>query len=260
MMSYQRIFRTWWPLAASWIFMAAEMPLLSAVVARLVDPEIHLAAYGGVVFPLALIIEAPIIMLLAASTALSKDWDSYLKIRRFMHGVSGALTLLHTLVAFTPLYYVVVVDLLGAPSEIIGPARMGLMIMLPWTWSIAYRRFNQGVLIRFDHSRAVTVGTAIRLGADILVLSLGFFLKLPGIVVATSAVAAGVMSEALYIGIVVRPVRERELKPAPPVAEPLTWSAFLRFYIPLALNSLLFLLAQPLGSAAISRMPQALES
>jgi len=37
------------------------LPLLSAVIARLPDPKVHLAAYGGVVFPLALIIEAPII-------------------------------------------------------------------------------------------------------------------------------------------------------------------------------------------------------
>ena len=72
-----RIARVWWPLAASWLLMGAELPALSAVIARLPHPEINLAAYGGVVFPLALIIESPIIMLLAASTALCKDWASY---------------------------------------------------------------------------------------------------------------------------------------------------------------------------------------
>lgn len=53
--------------------MGLEGPAISAVIARLANPEINLAAYGGVVFPLALFIEAPIIMLLAASTALSTD-------------------------------------------------------------------------------------------------------------------------------------------------------------------------------------------
>ena len=43
--------------------MSIELPLVSAVMARLSDPTIHLAAYGGVVFPIALVIEAPIIML-----------------------------------------------------------------------------------------------------------------------------------------------------------------------------------------------------
>ena len=65
----QTIFRTWLPLAASWLLMGAELPLLSAVVARLADPDIHLAAYSGIVFPLALVIESPIIML--NSTALN---------------------------------------------------------------------------------------------------------------------------------------------------------------------------------------------
>ena len=69
-LSSHRIFHTWWPLAASWLLMGVELPVISAVIARLAYPEISLAAYGGVIYPLALIIESPIIMLLAASTAL----------------------------------------------------------------------------------------------------------------------------------------------------------------------------------------------
>lgn len=259
--SIQRILNTWWPLAASWILMGAELPALSAVVARLPNPEINLAAYGGIVFPLSLIIEAPVIMLLAASTALCKDWDSYLKVRRFMMTTGASLTVLHILVAFTPLYYVLVEDILGAPAEIVEPARIGLMIMTPWTWSIAYRRFNQGVLIRFGHSRTISIGTVIRLTTDVTVLTIGYLNgNVAGIIVATCAVAAGVMSEALYSGLIVRPVIRCELKPAPPVKEPLTWRGFFDFYIPLAMTSLLTLLALPIGSATLGRMPRPLES
>jgi hypothetical protein len=241
--------------------MGAEMPALSAVVARLANPEINLAAYGGIVFPLALIIESPIIMLLAASTALSKDWDSYLRLRSFMRWAGGILTGLHILVVFTPLYYFVAGSLIGAPAEIIEPARVGLMIMTPWTFSIAYRRFNQGVLIRFDRSKAVGIGTAVRLSVDLIVLVSGYLIgSIPGIVVATSAVAAGVICEAIYIGLVVQPVLKNKLRVAPPVPEPLTLRAFLDFYIPLAMTSLLTLLVLPIGSAALSRMPQALPS
>ncbi len=261
LLSYQRIIKTWWPLAASWLLMGIELPALSAVVARLPYPEISLAAYGGVVFPLALIIEAPIIMLLAASTALSKDWASYQLIRKFMMWAGGLLTALHILIAFTPLYYVVVEGIIGAPQAIVEPARIGLMIMTPWTWSIAYRRFNQGVLIRFGRSKTVGIGTLVRLGADLLVLGTGYALgNIPGIVVATSAVAAGVICEAIYVGIAVRPVLNGSLRNAPAVSPVLTWGAFHKFYTPLAMTSLLMLLANPIGSAAISRMPQPLNS
>jgi hypothetical protein len=260
-MHMRRVFHTWWPLAASWLLMAVELPTLSAVVARLADPKIHLAAWGGVVFPLALIIEAPIIMLLAASTALSKDWASYQKLRRFMMWSGGILTAVHALVAFTPLYDFVVGGLIGAPQEIIEPARIGMRIMVPWSWAIAYRRFNQGVMIRFGFSRAVGIGTAIRLMADGLVLAVGLTLRtIPGIIVAASAVATGVLCEALYAGLRVRPVLRQQVRHAPPAAEPLTRWTFLQFYFPLAMTSLLNLLVQPMGSAALSRMPEALES
>lgn len=257
----RRVFNTWWPLAASWLFMSLELPALSAVVARLPQPEIGLAAYGGVVFPLALIIEAPIIMLLAASTALSKDWASYQKVRRFMLWSGGLLTVLHIAIAFTPLYEIVVGQWINPPAEILEPARIGLQIMTPWTWAIAYRRFNQGVLIRFGHPQSVTTGTFIRLSSNAAVLAAGYFYgQLPGIVVATSAVAVGVTAEALYVGLRVQPVLHKELRLAPPVKPVLTYPEFSRFYVPLALTSLITLAVQPIGSAALSRMPQALES
>ena len=257
----RRVVTTWWPLAASWLLMSFEMPALSAVVARMPNPVINLAAYGGVVFPIALIIESPIIMLLAASTALSKDMASYLKIKRFMMISGGLLTVLHVLIAFTPMYYVVVEDILGVPQEIVEPARLGLMIMLPWTWSIAYRRFNQGMLIRFGHSQTVGIGTMVRLSTNLLILTIGYTNgNLPGIAVASGAVAFGVLCEAFYVGVVVRPVLKHQGQVAPPVEPPLSWSAFYTFYLPLVMTSLLVLLANPIGSAALSRMPYSLDS
>ena len=254
------IFQTWWPLAASWIMMSLEGPAVSAIIARLVEPEINLAAYG-VVFSMSLIIESPIIMFLAASTALSKDWDSFVRMRKYMRIAAISLTGLHLLIAFTPIYYFVVRDLIGAPTEILEPARIGFQIMTPWTASIAYRRFNQGVLIRFGHSQAVGKGTIIRLSANVIVLGIGYLLHdVPGIMVGTSAVAMGVMSEAAFSGIVVQPVLHGALRQSPPAAQPITLRGFLDFYIPLAMTSLLFMVAGPIGTAAASRLLMALES
>jgi len=260
-LSTRRIVRAWWPLALSWLMMAVEFPALAAIVNRMPNPIINLDAYVGIVFPLALIVESPIIMLLAASTALSKDWASYARVRGYMMWAGGVLTALHVLIAFTPLYYVVAVNILGAHADIVEPARIGLMIMTPWTWSIAYRRFNQGVLIRFDQSQAVGMGTVVRIGSNVTALFIGFALRtIPGIVVAASAVATGVVAEAIFIGWRVQPVLRGQLKAASPVTPALTFRHFIDFYIPLAMTSLILLLAQPIGSAALNRMPLALES
>jgi hypothetical protein len=259
-MPLRRVFETWWPLAFSWLLMSVELPAISAVIARLANPEINLAAYGGIVYPLALIIESPVIMLLSASTALSRHRQAYDRIWRFMMSISAVLTGLHILFAFTPLYYVVVRQVIQVPEEIVEPARIGLMIMIPWTWSIAFRRFQQGVMIRFGYSRAVGVGTIVRLFGMGLTLFFGFLIhSLPGVAVGAAAQIVGVMCEAGYAGWRVRGVINSELKVAP-VDQDLSWRNFINFYIPLALNSLIFLIWQPIGSAALSRMPDALSS
>jgi hypothetical protein len=260
-MTTRSVFRTWWPLAASWLLMGFELPAVSAIVARLAHPEINLAAFGGVVFPLSMFVEAPIIMLLSASTALCRDRDAYRLIRRFMLIAGASLTGIHLAIVLTPLYDVVVGGWIGAPEPIRGPARLGLLIMTPWTWSIAYRRFQQGVLIRSGRSRAVGAGTAVRLATEVLMLTAGYALgKLPGIVVGAAAVASGVMAEALFIGWKVRPVLRQGLPARNPAEPPLTFRAFLDFYVPLAMTSLLTMTAAPIASAAMSRMPRAIES
>jgi hypothetical protein len=262
---------TWLPLAGSWLLMGLELPLVSAAMARMPHATVSLAAYGGVVFPLALLIESPILMLLTASTALARDRHAYGIIRRFMFVTAGLLTLLHAVLAFTPLFDWVAGTLIGVPEPVREPARAGLRIMLPWTLSIAYRRTQQGVLIRFGRARAVTWGTALRLTTLVTLLGAGMALgTLPAIVVGTIGVIGAVVAEAVFAGFAVRPVLRGPLaeveasEASPPLtsseASRLTMARFIRFYTPLSLTPLLNFIAMPLSAAAMSRMPNALES
>lgn len=255
------VFHAWWPLAASWILMGLEVPAVSAVIARLPHPTVGLAAYGGIVMPVSMFIEGPIIMLLAASTALSKDRASYQVGRRFMLQTGLALTAIHALVAFSPLYDLVAGSLLHAPAETLEAGRLGMRIMTFWTIAIAYRRFQQGVLIRFGHGRSVGVGTMVRLGTNIVLLTVcGLWTHLPGIAVGTFAVASGVLAEALYAGWRVHPVIANEMPARDTSAPPLSIAGFLRFYTPLALTPLFLFAGLPITSAALGRMPLALDS
>ena len=63
----RHIFFFWLPLAASWLLMSAEGPILQAAIARLPDMETQLAAFG-IVTSLEIAIESPVIMLLATCT------------------------------------------------------------------------------------------------------------------------------------------------------------------------------------------------
>jgi hypothetical protein len=259
-LSRKTIAKTWWPLVLSWMLMSLEGPAMSAIMARLLRPEINLAAYGGISFPIAFVISSPIAMLLAASVAWSKDWGSYLKLRKFMLILGASITALYLLVALTPLYYLVAERIIGAPQEIVDPGRIGLILLLPFPFCVGFRRFQQGVMIRFGNSRAVTEVSMVRIGSEIIFLIAGLtYGRLPGIVVATAAQALGVICEATYAGLRVRPILRDKLKPAPAV-EPFVWGEFIRFYLPLVATTIILFTFQFIGSTALSRMPQALES
>lgn len=171
------------------------------------------------------------------------------------------MTVFHALLVFTPLFDIVVVALMDPPAEIIEPSRLGLALMLPWIWSIGYRRMQQGVLIRYNRSRFITIGTIGRLVITVLATALfGFGFQLSGVQAASLGISLAVLAEALYAGWAVRPLVREYLPREQLVSPPLTAKTFFPFYIPLIFTALISLAIQPLGSAAMARMPQALSS
>lgn len=253
------ILRTWWPLAASWLLMGAELPTISAVVGRLPQAEIMLAAFGGVVFPIALLIESPIIMMLAASATWSRDTESFQQLERFMVRLSIGLTVLAAVIAFTPLYRLVVVPLLDVPGPVQAPAHLGLQIMVFWTWAIADRRFRQGALIKFGHRGAIIQGTIARLIVTFLSLWLFWRNGFSGIVTATASLSLGVFAEAAFVRIRAKQLLPATLQAAATALSKPRATSLLAFYVPLALTPMLVLAAQPIAAAGITRMPLPLE-
>ncbi len=255
-MTLRQVLRTWWPLALSWLLMSAEPSALAAVVARMANPEINLAAYGSVAFAINGLIQAPLLSLLSLSTSLSRDWGSFLAGRRLMFYMGIASTLVYLLVAFTPVYDLLVRYVIGAPPEIVEPARISLMVGVPWAFAVGYRRFHQGVLIRFNHAGIVTQGTFTRFLADALVLAVGYITAaVPGAVLATLMMVAGVITDAVYVGWRVKPVLRNEVRTHPELAQPTHLKEMFLVYLPLALTPLLNMMVRPIGSAALSRLP-----
>ncbi len=251
------IFSFWLPLAASWALMALEGPFVQAAIARLPDPETHLAAFG-IVVSLSITIESPIIMLLATSTALCRDWAAYRVLHRFMLWLNLFVTVVAAIVAFTPVYNWVVPGLMGTPDHIAEVARPGLQVMTLWSAAIGWRRFYQGIMIRFGQTRRVSYGTAVRLlasgGTAALLAVWG---GLSGTLVGSCALMAGVLSEAAFATWMVRPTLAIRLSmPALSLSSaPLTMRRAAGFHLPLAATSLLTLLSQPLISAGLARLP-----
>ncbi len=254
-MRQREIFLFWLPLFASWLLMTLEGPFISGAINRLPDEVIMLAAMG-IVNSLSVTIESPIINLLATSTALTKDRPAFLLLRKFTIHWMIALTVATILLAFTPLFDLVIVEWMNVPPEVAVWVQPGLRIMTFWSAAIAWRRFLQGVMIRFNQTRKIAWGTMIRLFASGgMVVLLAMVTQWPGVVIGSAALMAGVISEALFATIAVRPILRDQLGPTSPIRSDwqLSYRELFWFHLPLAGTSFLTLLVQPLVAFSLAR-------
>lgn len=257
----RQIFLFWAPLAATWLMMAFEGPFLAAVIARLADPKFNLAAHG-VAFAFAILIEAPVIMLMSAATALVEDANSYRKLRNFANALNGGATVALLVLLLPPVYDVLVGNALGLPAEIAERSYRALWFYLPWPASIGIRRFLQGVLIRSGRTRLVAIGTVIRLFSMVLAaVAFATLTDLPGAAVGGAALSTGVLVEAAVARWMARDSIRLLLTAEPtPGTVALSYRDITGFYLPLALTSLIGLAVQPMLTFFMGRSVSPVES
>ena len=239
--------------------MAVEGPFLAAIIARLADAKFNLAAYG-VAFAFAILVEAPVIMIMSASTALARDEDSFRRLRNFTYALNAMVTAGMLVLLIPPFFEALMVGLIGLPPEVSRLTYVALWILVPWPAAIGYRRFYQGVLIREGKTRRVAYGTALRLTTmTVTALLLFFFLELPGVYVGATALSLGVTVEAIASRWMAREAVHAVTARA--AKEPLlSYRRIVNFYYPLALTSVVGLAVQPMLTFFMGRAPSPVES
>jgi hypothetical protein len=257
-LTQRRIVAFWLPLAATWLMMSLEGPFLTALMARMPEATFNLAAFG-VAFSLAMMVEAPIIMIMSAAAALVHGRLSFLALRRFISALNGAITAGMLLLLAPPVFRAVARGALGLPEDVASLAHLGLALLLPWPAAIGYRRFYQGVLIRHGETRRVAYGTLVRLATMAAGgVALFAWTELPGIAVGAAALSLGVVCEAAASRVMAHRAVRRLM--AGEDGPPLPLAAIVRFYYPLALTSLLTLGTQPIHTFFLARSRLAIES
>ncbi len=261
-LTYKTIFKFWVPLAATWLMMSVEGPFLAAVIARMIEPKFNLAAYG-VAFSFALMIEAPVIMFMSASTALVKNRQSFFKMRNFVYSVNSVVTLLMLVFIVPVIFDFFALGIIELPQHVADLTYKAMIILLPWPATIGYRRFYQGILIRNNLTRRVAYGTAVRLSSmGLTALVLYFFSNFDGVMVGASALSVGVTCEAIASKFMAwKIVKElKKEKPDKTENENLTYKGIYYFYYPLALTSIITLAVQPLVTFFIGQSRHPIES
>lgn len=247
----KRLFIAWVPLALMWLVMAAEQPAITAIIARMSDPTIQLAAFGFA-FALALLIEGPIVQMLSAGTAAASDAGTYGELMRLMHSLAAILTALHLLLCIPSVFDFLALSLLQLPESLLESSYWSFVMMLPWSAAIGYRRLWQGVMIRWGRSRQVPFVMYLRMISSWLVLGAGLtILELPGAVIGGLSLSVGVLvgaiSARVYAGPCIRQLSTIDEQ------QQMDRRQLASFYTPLALTSLISLGIRPLLNLGIAK-------
>jgi hypothetical protein len=259
-LTYKKIFLFWIPLAATWLMMSAEGPYLAAIIARLANEKYNLAAFG-IAYSFGLMLEAPIIMLLSASIAIVKNKYSYEKMLKFTHILNFGITLGMLTLIYPKIFFFLTVNLMGLKTEIAKITHLSTIFLLPWPAAIGYRRFFQGILIKYGKTNKVAIGTIVRLSAMSVTALVLFTSKLHGACIATISLSIGVSCEALATRIMVHGlIKEVKKGHHEESTEKIKFGEIIHFYYPLALTPVIALTAQPLVTFFIGKSNHAIES
>ena len=254
------VYLLWWPLALTWLMMAIEGPFLAAIIARMGDSATNLAAYG-IAYAFGLITEAPVIMLLSASTLMARERCDYLRLRTFSIGLCGAVTLLLLLLLVPAVFTPLSETLLGLSVDVASHVYQALWLLLPWPAAIGIRRFYQGVLIAHHQPGRVAVGTAARLLAmSSTAYTLWAFDSLPGASLGACSLSAGVVAEALATRWLARRAIAKSLGRTSEGVVMESYRALSRFYLPLAMTPLIGLSIHPMVTFFLGHSYKPLES
>jgi len=254
-LSLNRLLAVYVPLALSWLMMAADLPICTAFVNLLPDHLVQIAALQAL-FAIALFVESPVIDLLATSTTLAKTKQSFEAIRKFTVWLMVWCGVAHFLVSATPLFDVVFRQILALPADIAEAVRLPMLILVPWSPAIGWRRHVQGLLIRNGETRTIGLGTLVRVVTIFVVALVGYLSHaLPGAVVAAFALTSSVLVEAVFIHF----AGKRALRSAVwPEGEPLRKKELWAFHLPLSVSTMVMLASMPLTTWSLAQAPSPL--
>ncbi len=253
--SYLSLLLFYLPLGFSGLMMTLDLPVVNGVLNRFPNPDTSVAALS-VAFSLALVYEASHISMIDTSTALSADSRVFYMLRRFYLVVAGVLLVVASIIAFSPLYDLIVRGVMSQSPAVAEAARPAVWAFLLWPIPIGWRRLYQGALIRHGHPKPVGAGGLVRLGS--LAVALLFFGWLGASVVRIEPAAIVVLAMLMSVtaeAVAVQGWTSRILhsipkttpgKPAP------TYRDIWRFFFPLSGTSVMSTLVQPTLRAGIA--------
>lgn len=206
--SYRQIAAFFLPLALTSLIMSLSHTVVNAGVARTPEPEIALAAYA-LARSIVRIIENPMFMVRQTVVSLTRDYHSFLRIKRFMYIMAWAISAVLALLAFTPLGYYGFRNIIGASPEVARQSHLALMVLFVMPLTTVWRNIYHGVAIVCRQTILVPKTSILRLIImSAIIFTLAYTTELPGALSASIAFIGAFGIEACVMRWRARPLLE----------------------------------------------------
>ena len=245
------------PLLLNVQLMSVSHTIINGALARLEDYVTALAGMS-VALVIHLFVASPSYQNHTVTIAMVRGRRSLRSVLIFVLLVAGYVAVMLSLIAYSPLGDLVLLDLLGTPPLVAEEARKALYILALLPFFTGFRGFCQGLIIQARRTSLVSIATGIRVGALFGYLALGQH-WFAGAQLGAFALVACVMTETLVIALFAWRVhlplgREESEKSTGEILRysfPLAYSSCLQQTIPLLISSIIGRLADgPLALAA----------
>ncbi len=194
----RKISKFYVPLASTDLMRVLSRPVTTAGIARAAFPSVSLSAWP-VANGLSQLLSSGVMAFQEMVVALSGSQVSYRRISQFVILIGLGCTGLVALVAFTPLADGYLTDVVRLPADLIPPTESGLRVLVLLPVLLAVRNLFRGTLIRTRHTQHVQHAMAVNLATLVVVLTVGAWQRLPGVLLAASATLVAQAVEVLVL-------------------------------------------------------------
>jgi len=158
-----------YPLILAAVLFSITRPIMTAGMARSVDPAIALAAFS-VATSLGWIIIAPCQNVHQATMVFVRERGGFPKVQAFARGFGLTGSAILALIAFTPIGTWILVNLIAVSSQMVQPVLNALRIMALLPMVLSMQEYFMGILLVNQHTRIVSLCKMANLGVVTVVV------------------------------------------------------------------------------------------
>ncbi len=193
-----------YPLILAAVLFSLTRPIMTAGMARSVDPAIALAAFS-VATSLGWIIIAPCQNVHQATMVFVQERGGFAKVQAFARGFGLVGSIILTLVAFTPIGSWILVHLIAVSDQMVQPVLNALRILALLPMVLSMQEYFMGILLVNQHTRVVSLCKMANLTVvTIVVLIASTYFPTMGSMIGAAGQLAGFSAELVVAGTAYR--------------------------------------------------------